>query len=289
MISSSRRTFLLGSVSTIALTGCGGARSALLPGASPKSGTSSVESIGVVYLRNRHFRSIQHFDSALRAKSPAGSSVYYSGAYLVEDGTRAATFPQSSTLTRDASSLRVYNDVAKTTTAFTSAATVTVLADSVAWIVAANQPVDPYLRSQIAGGHAFLAGRIGISQSTTRRASDFEDEDDTDDGGDGYDVAWTGNNEITSSNNQCLSGGENVGVSYTVPSGYSSNVTVTICVDNGTGGGGNVCAAFTNQVPGSSHNVSVWVTGSGPPGISMGIVTKSGTQNGVGWSSLGGC
>ncbi|MGB8267966.1 MAG: hypothetical protein WCE44_16715, partial [Candidatus Velthaea sp.] len=50
------------------------------------------------------------------------------------------------------------------------------------------------------------------------------------------------------------------------------------------------CVPFYNQVPGSSHNVSVYIAGSGSVGISMGIISSSGiTTEGVGSATLPGC
>jgi hypothetical protein len=286
---SSRAKFLLGSGSALVLAGCGGAVSSMRPPALAPDSDSilSAGSLNIAYVRKNALRPIARFDKMIRAAYPNGSSIYYYGAYLVQDGTDYALFPASSVLKRDTAGLHAYNDVAKSTRLFSRLATVALIADAGEAIVAPDQTPSPYLQAQIRAGQARLVATVG-ALSTSRRPSDETDENngDGDDGSDEIDIVWDGGNQVSSSNNQCTSGGENIGISYTVPTGYSSNVTVTQCINNGTT---NICVSFPNQVPGSTHNVSVWVAGSGPPSISMGVVSHGGTQEGVGWSSLGGC
>ena len=284
-MNSSRATFLVGSVSTFALAGCGGAASSLRPSA--QNGVLSPASIGVRYVRANPLRPIATFDEALRAVYPPHSSIYYYGAFFVQDGPNYATFPQSSTLSRDATGLHVYNDVAGMTTTFSRFATVVLVADAGEAIVAPNQPLNPYLQLQIRAGDAHLVTITSTAQSTSRQASYVQMlPGEWDGGGGGSGTIPPNGNHITSSHVECTTGGENIGISYTVPNEYSENVTVTQCVDNGTT---NECFTFTDQVPGSTHNVSVWIAGSGAPNISMGVVSSSGTREGIGWSNLGGC
>ena len=285
-MNSSRSAFLIGSASTLALAGCGGAASSLRPSVlSRQDGIVSPDSVGVRFVRDSPLRPVARFSRKLRAAYPTDSSVYYYGAFLVQDGGTYAAFPQSSTLYNDATGFHVYNDVARTTTAFSKSARVELIADAGETIVAPNQPLSPYLQSLVNAGQAHLVSGKGAVQSASRHSSDFED-DIGDDGG-GYASGYgSSGNQITSAHSQCTAGGENIGITYTVPNDYTENVTVTQCVDNGTT---NECFTFTDQVPGSTHTVSVWIAGHGAPNISMGIVSHSSTQEGVGWAFLGAC
>jgi hypothetical protein len=267
----SRRTFVLGSASALAVAGCSNASSIPLLGRE----LVPARSIEVIYVRTSALSPITHFTKSVEKRYPKGSQVFLSGMYLVQHGPNYAAFPQSSVLSRDATKLYVFNPVAKTTTALPRTAAITLVADAAETIIRPNQLMSADLQQQVQAG-------------TARRAQTIQE----DDCGDCYNPDLfpnTGDNwgAITSSNNQCTQGGENIGVSYTVPSGYNGNVTVTICVYNGTT---NVCFYFNDQAPGSSHNVSMWVAGNGPPSMSMGTVTANGNVNdGVGSASLPGC
>jgi hypothetical protein len=252
-------------------------------------GSVSSASVAVRRVRDRPVGPIARFSNAFRAKYPTGSSVFYYGMYLVQDGLDYATFPRSSALTRDGSGLHIYNDIAATSSTFSTMATIVLVEDCGEAVVSPHHSPSAFLRRQIESGGARFVTTIGLASSSSRQSSsDYEEDDPGGDSGDdsGEQLAYSGPDEITSSHNQCTSGGENIGISYTVPSGYASNVTVTQCVDNGTT---NECFSFTNQAPGSKHNVSIWIPGNGAPSISMGVVSHSGVQEGVGWTSLGGC
>ncbi len=284
-MNASRAKFLLGSLSAVAVGGCGGAVSSLSRGIAPSAndGVLSPDSIAVTYVRKNR-RSMMHHGTV----HPAGSKIYRYGTYLVQDGPNYETFPQSSTLYRDASGVHAYNDISGITIAFSRLAKVVLVADAVEHVVGPNEAISPYLQARIKAGQAQLVATTATF-SISRHVSEFDQTNTVDDFGDGgYAIAWTGSNQIRSANNQCMGGGENIGITYTVPDEYVSNVTVTQCVDNGTPGG-NVCVPFRDQVPGSTHTVSIWVSGHGPPGISMGIQSRSGTKEGVGWAFLGGC
>jgi len=209
---------------------------------------------------------------------------------MIHDGMDYAMLPASATLSIDADGLYAYNSFTGATTSFSPSAAVTFVSDAGEFAIAQNQRLHPALQQLVDGGYARLVGKAEPSHSTSdpRHTSSF---DPLSFYGSGYyyggiQVA-ANSNIVTSSHNQCTTGGENIGVSFTVPSSYSGNVNVSICVNNGTT---DVCYVFQNEAPGSSHNVSMWIAGSGGIGMSVGVQPIGGSMtNGLGWAQLSGC
>lgn len=88
---------------------------------------------------------------------------------------------------------------------------------------------------------------------------------------------------ISSSHSQCVAGGAEVGISFTVPTGYPSNVTVTMCTNQ-------ECYTFSNLAPGSSHNVSIYIEGASDDYFfSMGTIWNGEESYGIGSADTPGC
>jgi hypothetical protein len=87
---------------------------------------------------------------------------------------------------------------------------------------------------------------------------------------------------ISSSHSECVQGGAEIGISFTVPSGYPGSVTVTLCSD--------ICYTFNNLAPGSTHNVSIYVQGAASDYFfSMGTIWNGEESYGDGSADTPGC
>jgi len=280
----SRSSFLLGSAATLATAGCAGSSSALHPARMPLAGGfSATESVRVNPLPQ-----FARSQAAFRRRFAAGSAIYDYGVYVVRDGDDGAVFPQNVTLRRAADGLHVFNPIAGTASSFSMAATVLLLTDGGEFVIPPGHSLNATLQSLLGSGSARQVGRIATQPPSSHARHGSSLEDDPYGGYDpyyGYDVAANGN-DISSSHNQCTTGGENVGVSFTLPSG-TSNATITMCINNGTT---NICFYFQGMGAGS-HNVSMWIAGGGDINISMGQNDAAGNvvAEGIGWAFMDGC
>jgi hypothetical protein len=280
----SRSSFLIGSAATLAAAGCAGSSSALRPSGVPLAGDFIAAESVRVNLLPQFARS----QTAFRRRFAAGSAIYDYGVYVVRDGNDGAVFPQNVTLRRAADGLHVFNPIAGTTSSFSMAATVLRLTDGGEFVVPPGHSLDATLQSLLGSGSARQVGRITTQPPSSHARHGSSEEEDPYGSYDpyyGYQVA-ANPNDITSFHNQCTTGGENVGVSFTLPSG-TSNATITMCINNGTT---NVCFYFRGMGAGA-HNVSMWIAGSGDINISMGENDAAGNvvKEGIGWADMAGC
>jgi hypothetical protein len=308
-----RRRFLrlsLGASAYLAIGGCamdGRSGTPLEKQFSQTSGlhTAELRGVQVMYVRRKPTKPIASFMRALRKRFAPGSAIYYYGQFLVLDGDNYATFPYSTSFRRDAHGLYALSDDRKFS--FSRAARLTYVADAGEVILRPDEGLSEDMQRQVSAGFARYIGELDndgrpqngsviedqpedsgdISDSTDSDVNDTDDQsDEGGGGGSGSGGQGQNNGAIKSSNNQCQGSSENIGISYTVPSGYPSDVTVSLCVNNGST---DVCFYFQNQVPGSSHNVSFSIAGSGAPFVSMGVSYSGGQSNGIGSASMPGC
>lgn len=229
-----------------------------------------------------------------RSRFPTGTRVYSGDVYVVEDGSAADEIPVPiAQIHRTAKSIMVTNTNTGSTKVYHATANVIRERGSIEWALPPTQPMPNILRRWIACGDARLLIVVPTSHTGGHRHT-LEDIPPDRSGGDpvggsggnGGDDGGSGTpgGDITSTDDQCMSGGENLGWTVNVPSQYAG-ATMNICAQNSVN---SVCFTWQNVSPGL-HNVSAYLPGSGQASFSLGFIYGDNQAEGVGWGSDPGC
>jgi hypothetical protein len=217
--------------------------------------------------------------SRFKDQQPRGSRIYTSDVIVITEHGDGEALPSSiAQLTQFPSGVVVKNILTGETRAFGRAATIA---------TEKGQLVSGLAPGSIATGALELAIACGNAKLAPHDDSIIIPPIGSGGGGDpftGNGGAGSVGGDLLSSNDQCVSGGENIGWTVNVPAA-DAGATVTMCAQNSRT---SICFSYPNE-PAGTHSLSGYLPGSGPASYSMGLLLGDDTQEGVGWGDDPGC